>query len=41
MIFMNYINKLAFITMALTSAITNATPIPQPLVRESSCPSGY
>ena len=34
--------KLALLTMALTSGVVaNATPIPQPLVRESSCPSGY
>lgn len=33
--------KLALLTMALTSGVANATPIPQPLVRESSCPSGY
>ena len=33
--------KFAFIGMALTSAVANATPQPQPLVRNSSCPSGY
>jgi hypothetical protein len=32
---------LAIIGLALISAIANATPTPQPLVRESSCPSGY
>ena len=33
--------KLVVISLALTSGAANATPPPQPLVRNSSCPSGY
>jgi hypothetical protein len=33
--------KLALIGPALASSIVNATPTPQPLVRDNSCPSGY
>jgi hypothetical protein len=33
--------NLAIIGLALTSSVANATPQPQPLVRNSSCPSGY
>ena len=32
---------LVIIGLALTSAVANSTPQPQPLVRNSSCPSGY
>ncbi len=33
--------KLLFVVMALIYALVNATPSPQPLVRNKSCPSGY
>ena len=33
--------KLVLIGLALASGIANAAPVPQPLVRNSSCPSGY
>ena len=33
--------KLAFTIAVLISSAVNATPPPQPLVRDSSCPSGY
>ena len=35
------IYKVGFIGVALVSGVVDATPIPQPLVREISCPSGY
>ncbi len=33
--------KLTIISLALISGIANATPTPQPLVRDDSCPNGY
>ena len=33
--------KFALIGLTLASGIANATPTPQPLIRGSSCPSGY
>ncbi len=32
---------LSVILFALTFSIVNASPVPQPLVKNSSCPSGY
>jgi hypothetical protein len=41
MITLRYLIKLALIAIALISSAVNAAPPPQPLVRDSSCPSGY